>query len=328
MSSSFQDLHHSGGMIENRPTFHPDISWPIDRSLEVLSLTPGFSGVNAAAKEVGTVSKVSTECFKPLKRFWRWRHSFTQLKQGVNENRTVFERRLRDMRVQCWGDRQKALSPGGTAEFHCVCRPFGTYPCRDRNPALKRWAIIGSPSGTETAPCGIYNGPAFLSRWFRRRFTGILICCTLLVISSVVRAEPLPELTLQQAHESALRNHPRISVADLRALAARQVTREFRSGFFPNLSANVVAVGTANENTRLAAIGGLNNPSIFERNAEGLILAQLITDFGRTANLTGSARLRAQAEENNARATREQILLEVDAAFYSALQAQAVYQGR
>jgi outer membrane protein len=68
----------------------------------------------------------------------------------------------------------------------------------------------------------------------------------------------------------------------------------------------------------------LNNPSIFERNAEGLTVSQLITDFGRTANLTGSAKLRAQAEENNARATREQILLEVDAAFFQALEAQAV----
>jgi outer membrane protein len=131
-------------------------------------------------------------------------------------------------------------------------------------------------------------------------------------------------LTLQQAHETALRNHPLISVADLKALAARQVTRQFQSAFYPNLSANVVAVGTADQNTRLAAIGGLNNPLILERNAEGLILSQLITDFGRTANLSGSARLRAQAEANNAQATREQILLAVDGAFFAAQQAEAV----
>src|SRR4029077_18637285 len=137
-------------------------------------------------------------------------------------------------------------------------------------------------------------------------------------------AADFPELSLKQDHEIALRNHPRIRVADLRVLAAQQVTRQVRSAFFPNLSANVVAVGTANDNTRLAAVGGLNNPSIFDRNAEGLVLSQLITDFGRTANLTGSAKLRAQGEENNAEATREQILIGVDAAFYAALQAQAV----
>ena len=85
-----------------------------------------------------------------------------------------------------------------------------------------------------------------------------------------------------------------------------------------------MSVGTADENTRLAAIGALNNPSIFDRNAEGLVLSQLITDFGRTANLTGSAKLQAQAEADNAQATREQILLAVDAAFFAAQQAQSV----
>jgi len=137
-------------------------------------------------------------------------------------------------------------------------------------------------------------------------------------------AQDPPQLSLEQAHEAAVRNHPQIRVADLRALAARQVTREVRAGFFPNLSASVVAVGTTEDNTRLAAIGGLNNPAIYDRNAEGLILSQLITDFGRTANLTGSAKLRAQAQADTAQATRQQILLAVDGAFFAAQQAQAL----
>ncbi len=149
-------------------------------------------------------------------------------------------------------------------------------------------------------------------------------CLALFTIPVSASPQQLPELTLPQAHEAALRSHPRITVAELRALAAHKVTREARSGFFPNLSANVVAVGTAESNTRLAAIGSLNNPSIFERNAEGLVLSQLITDFGRTANLTRSAGFHARAEEAQAQATREQILLEVDSAFYAALQAEAV----
>lgn len=137
------------------------------------------------------------------------------------------------------------------------------------------------------------------------------------------RAE-LPQLTLQRAHEVALRDHPLIHVGDLKALLMRQVSLQVESGFYPNLSANVVAVGTTKDNTRLAAIGALNNPAIFDRNAEGLMLSQLITDFGRTANLAGSAKLQAEAAADNARATREQILLAVDGAFYAALQAQSV----
>ncbi len=144
---------------------------------------------------------------------------------------------------------------------------------------------------------------------------------------SVVHAENLTNLTpltLQEAHATALTNHPQIRVADLRALAARQVTRQFQAAFYPALAANVMSVGTADQNTRLAAIGALNNPFILDRNAEGVVLSQLITDFGRTANLTGSAKLRAQAEADNAQATREQILLAVDASFFAAQQAQSV----
>ncbi|HWW03102.1 MAG TPA: TolC family protein [Candidatus Acidoferrum sp.] len=139
-------------------------------------------------------------------------------------------------------------------------------------------------------------------------------------------AADLPPLSLQQAHEMALRNHPLISVAALKALASQQAVTQARSGFFPNISLNSVAVGTAENNTRLSAIGALNNPAIFDRNAEGLLISQLITDFGRTANLTKSARFQAEAAANNAQATREQILLAVDGAFYSAQQAQAVTQ--
>jgi outer membrane protein len=165
-----------------------------------------------------------------------------------------------------------------------------------------------------------FSGVSANRKWTKTVSTVFLLS---LILHLTKAAEPT-SLSLSQAHETALRNHPRITVADLRALAAKQITREARSAFFPTIFGSVVAVGTADSNTRLAAVGGLNNPSIFDRNAEGLNIAQLITDFGRTANLTGSARLRAQAEENNALATREQILLEVDAAFYAGLEAEAV----
>src|SRR5438445_13405656 len=83
---------------------------------------------------------------------------------------------------------------------------------------------------------------------------------------SVAAAEP-PRLTLEQAHEMAVRNHPLIRVGDLKALIAGENLREVRSGVFPNVSADAVAVGTTTDNTRLAAVGGLNNPAIIDRNA-------------------------------------------------------------
>ena len=68
----------------------------------------------------------------------------------------------------------------------------------------------------------------------------------------------------------------------------------------------------------------MNNPSVFNRAAFGAGASQLITDFGRTYNLAASTKLQASAETQNAQATREQVLLEVDRDYFSVLQAQAL----
>lgn len=129
-------------------------------------------------------------------------------------------------------------------------------------------------------------------------------------------------LSLQQAEALALQNNPRISEARLTALASQQVVREVRSALWPSATANLTGVDSR-DNSRITA-GGLNNPIIYERAAAGIQVNQLITDFGRTTNLAASADFGAKAENQNALATREQILLAVEQAFYGALQAHAV----
>jgi outer membrane protein len=129
-------------------------------------------------------------------------------------------------------------------------------------------------------------------------------------------------LSLKQAEALALKNNPQISVARLTALASEQITREVRSSLWPTATANLTAVDS-HANSRITA-GGLNNPIIYERAAAGVTVSQLITDFGRTTNLAASANLAAKAENQNALATKEQILLAVDQSFYGALQAHAV----
>jgi outer membrane protein len=129
-------------------------------------------------------------------------------------------------------------------------------------------------------------------------------------------------LSLKDAQALALKNNPQISAARLNALASQQVTREVRSNLWPTAAINLTAVD-ANPGTRITA-GGLNNPIIYQRAAAGATVTQLLTDFGRTTNLVASANLAAKAESQNALATKEQILLAVDQAFYSSLQAHAV----
>jgi outer membrane protein len=129
-----------------------------------------------------------------------------------------------------------------------------------------------------------------------------------------------PKLTLRDAEQLALKNHPRVTVAELNAMASQQVYREVRSAFFPTIGGNATGVTTANDGNRLTA-GLLNNPTVFDRAAAGLTAGQLITDFGRTRNLAASANLNAQSQQQTAVATREQIVLAVDQAFYNALSA-------
>ncbi|HEY4416279.1 MAG TPA: TolC family protein [Verrucomicrobiae bacterium] len=157
----------------------------------------------------------------------------------------------------------------------------------------------------------------------------ILLALVVLVFSvGGLRADQtnaLPVLTLATAEQLALQNHPQIAAADFRVLAAQEAVKEARAGYYPTANFAVDAVGANDEGTRILA-GGLNNPSVYDRAAGGVSVSQLITDFGHTANLAASSKFQAQAEGQNARATREQILLRVTVGYLSALQAQAVLQ--
>jgi outer membrane protein len=135
-------------------------------------------------------------------------------------------------------------------------------------------------------------------------------------------AGPTTTLTLKDAEALAIKNNPQISVARLLALASHQVTREARSNLWPTAVGNITGVD-AESGSRITA-GLLNNPTVYERAAAGVMVTQLITDFGRTYNLISSANYAEKAENQNAVATKEQILLAVNRAFFSALQAHAV----
>ena len=146
------------------------------------------------------------------------------------------------------------------------------------------------------------------------------------VISAAAQeASPL-RLTLAQSQEMALKLHPAISVAALTALAAQQNVKAVHSAMLPSIFGHATAVGAADPNNTRIAAGGLNNPLIYSRQADGATISQLITDFGRMPALTESARAQQRAAEMNTQATRAQILLEVNNGYFSALESQAVLQ--
>jgi outer membrane protein len=141
-------------------------------------------------------------------------------------------------------------------------------------------------------------------------------------LAEPARAQAPPVLSLAQADAIALKNHPRLLAAQDQAQAAAKVTSEVRSAYFPKVYGSATGV-VAENGTRITA-GQLNNPTVFDRYANGVTVNQMITDFGRTQNLTRSANYAAQSEQQIANSTRAEVLLEVNQAYYLTLQAQAV----
>jgi len=155
---------------------------------------------------------------------------------------------------------------------------------------------------------------------FRRRVTPlflffVLACAPLL-------AQQPQELSLKDAEKIAVENHPQIQAAIGIASAAAEQVREVRSAYYPTAYGNLTGVDAEND-SRITA-GGLNNPIIYERYANGVTVGQLLTDFGRTHDLVKSSNLHAQAQQENVVASRADVLLRVDQAFFSVLRAQSV----
>jgi outer membrane protein len=131
-----------------------------------------------------------------------------------------------------------------------------------------------------------------------------------------------PPISLTQAQETALQNHPQIASATLEAKASGSVIQEARSAYYPSLSGNITGVGS--QHSAVLSAGAVATSSLYSRGSTGIVANQLITDFGRTGSLVETAKLRSAARNEDVNNTRAQVLLEVQEAYYQALAAQAV----
>lgn len=140
--------------------------------------------------------------------------------------------------------------------------------------------------------------------------------------TSAVSGAPTLTLTLAQAQAIAQANNPRTTVSHLLALAQGQIVRQTRSGEYPQINGTLTAE-QAQEASRISS-GALSDSRLFTHAGGGILLSQLITDFGRTHNLVAASKLEAQARQSDEQATREEVALVTADAFYNTLQAQAV----
>lgn len=135
---------------------------------------------------------------------------------------------------------------------------------------------------------------------------------------------PQTTLTRMEAEQMALRNNPRVSISRLLALAQHQVVREARSAELPSANGAVTAE-KALDASRISA-GTLTASRLLTHAGAGGNFTQLIADFGKTHNLVLAQKLEEQAANATSLATKEEIVLAADQAFYDALTAEAVGQ--
>jgi len=166
-----------------------------------------------------------------------------------------------------------------------------------------------------------------------QRMLAFVLCVATPHVHAQERAQAL---TLEQAHEIGLANRPLLKARQFSADTARQITLQLESARYPQVAGNVTAATATSETvvqdgqevtlpSRIGA-GALNNPSVRRRDAAGVAISQLITDFGRTSNLVDSSKFNEASQLQQVNATRAQVLLDIDDAFLSALEAQAVLQ--
>jgi len=141
-------------------------------------------------------------------------------------------------------------------------------------------------------------------------------------VSVTAKAQPPPALTLPQAQELAVKNHPQVQAARNEVNYANQQIVINRSAYYPDVSADLTG-SQGNDLSRIGA-GDLAASRLFDREAQGVIVRQLITDSGRTPSLVASARLQAQAAAQNSQATRYTVLLDVNRAYFDVLHTQAL----
>lgn len=153
--------------------------------------------------------------------------------------------------------------------------------------------------------------------------TALLIALAATGLGPVLLAQNAPaRLTLREAEDLALKNHPQVLAAQNEAAAAGQQVIVARSAYYPFLNGDLTG-GQGNVNARIGA-GFLSTSRLFNRFGQGITLSQLVTDLGRTRNLVASSTLNAQASGQTYQATRYDVLIGVNRAYFGVLAAQGL----
>ncbi|HPV83171.1 MAG TPA: TolC family protein, partial [Nitrospira sp.] len=133
-------------------------------------------------------------------------------------------------------------------------------------------------------------------------------------------------LGVQQAVETAVKNHPMLMEGQANLKASEARTEQARSLYYPQVYANANTVaGAGVSNPRFLVGGGLlrENQTTF---TGGVIANQRLYDFGYTSNLVESNKLAERAQGQDVNARRALVLLYVQRAYLNSLKRHRLVQ--
>lgn len=156
--------------------------------------------------------------------------------------------------------------------------------------------------------------------------TALLLLVLCLPTIAQTSSHSLPRLTLDEAIRTALREHPDVRQARAALEAARARTAQARADYFPHI--DVSGFGKQGLSGASGALGlsGLVTSPLFRDLGASAALFQNIYDFGRTAHQVKASRWAAISLEHALEAQRAWVTLNVERAYYRALQAQRLVE--
>jgi TolC family type I secretion outer membrane protein len=142
-------------------------------------------------------------------------------------------------------------------------------------------------------------------------------------------AAQAPPLTLQEAVDTALRNHPTIRMGQATVEAAQQRVRQQVAGYLPTGAYTYAYSRQARPLT--SAVGGVDIggtqqrrtvTQFFNFNSTNFQINQLLFDFGKTLNAIQSAVASTEASTADLETTKQEVIFNTKQAYYSVLSAQ------
>jgi len=135
----------------------------------------------------------------------------------------------------------------------------------------------------------------------------------LFLMAFILIAQPLYAaalLTLDEALEVAMSNHPQVIEAKENLYGAEARTGQALADYYPQINF------AADWNRSRTYIAALENIKTTEVNSAGLYLKQTIYDFGRTSGVVDAANSNREAANKSLAITRQDLTLRVKSAFY------------